>query len=88
MLTKASGMSSMIFANKHLFEPMEIEIKYWTRDPLGNCFGDNDMFFTTRNMVVLGLLYLNNGNLNGEQIIPEEWVSKSLVYSGGVSITV
>jgi CubicO group peptidase (beta-lactamase class C family) len=44
------------------------------------------MFFTTRNMAVLGLLYLNNGKLNGQQIVPEEWVNKSLIYSGGSGI--
>jgi len=65
MLTKASGMSAMDFAKKHLFEPMGIEIKAWARDPQEICFGGNDMFFTTRNMAVLGLLYLNKSKLNG-----------------------
>lgn len=85
ILTKASGMSAMDFAQKYLFQPAGIVIKDWVRDPQGIYFGGNDMFFTTRNMSVLGLLYLNNGFLNGQQIVPEEWVSKSLIYSGGSS---
>ena len=85
MLTRASGMSTLDFAGKYLFEPMGITISNWARDPQGICFGGNDMFFTTRNIAVLGLLYLNNGFLNGQQIVPEEWVAKSLVYSGGSS---
>lgn len=82
MLTKASGMSSMEFAIKYLFEPMRIVIKDWTTDPQGIYFGGNEMFFTTRNMAALGLLYLNKGNLNNLQIVPEEWINNSLVYSG------
>jgi len=85
MLTKASGMNVMDFANKYLFKPIGIVISNWIRDPQGFYFGGNDMFFTARNMAVLGLLYLNSGFFNGQQIVPAEWVSKSLVYSGGSS---
>lgn len=83
VLSKASGMSTFDFAKKYLFEPSGIVIKEWTRDPQGIYFGGNDMFFTTRNMAALGLIYLNNGKLNGQQIVPEAWVKSSLLYSGG-----
>ena len=86
MLTKASGISTKSFAEKHLFDKMGIDVSDWTRDPQGIYFGGNDMFFTTRNMAVIGLLYLNNGNLNGKQILPIEWVNNSLKYSGGSNI--
>lgn len=87
MLTKASHMSSYDFAKKYLADPMGIVIKDWTRDPQGVYFGGNEMFLTTRNIAVLGLLYLNKGKLNDTQIVPEEWINKSLVYSGGSSST-
>jgi len=87
MLTKASGMSTMDFAKANLFDPMGIVINDWARDPQGIYFGGNNMIMTTRNMAVLGLLYLNKGKLNGRQIVPEEWVNNSLVYSGGVGGT-
>ena len=60
-------------------------INNWAQDPQGICFGGNDMFFTTRNMAVLGLLYLNHGKLNDKQIVPEDWVKKSLAYSSSSS---
>ena len=85
VLTIASGMSTYEFAKIFLFGPMGIEIMGWSRDPQGIYFGGNDMFFTTRNMAVLGLLYMNRGKLNGMQIVPEEWANKSLTYSGGSS---
>jgi CubicO group peptidase (beta-lactamase class C family) len=57
-------------------------ISDWLRDPQGIYFGGSDMIFTARNMAALGLLYMNGGALNGKQIVPEEWVNKSLIYSG------
>jgi len=87
MLTKSSGMSTMDFAKINLFDPMGIVINDWARDPQGIYFGGNNMIMTTRNMAVLGLLYLNKGRLNGGQIVPEEWVNNSLVYSGSVGGT-
>lgn len=82
ILTKAVGTSLTDFARENLFEPMEIKIKDWLRDPQGICFGGNDMIFTTRNMAVLGLLYLNNGKFNDKQIVPVDWVENSWIYSG------
>ncbi|GAG35050.1 unnamed protein product, partial [marine sediment metagenome] len=38
----------------------------------------NNMFFTTRDMAVLGHLYLNGGEINGVQIVPRDWVEESL----------
>jgi CubicO group peptidase (beta-lactamase class C family) len=87
MLTKASGMSTMDFAKVNLFDLMGIVINDWAKDPQGIYFGGNNIYMTTRNMAVLGLLYLNKGKLNGRQIVSEEWVNSSLVYSGGVGGT-
>lgn len=81
MLTKASGMSSLEFANRYLLGPMGLTIKGWSKDPQGIYFGGNEMFFTARDIAVLGLLYLNKGALNNQQIVPESWVNSSIVHS-------
>ena len=86
MLTKVSGISTKSFAENYLLNQMGIDVNDWVQDPQGIYFGGNDMFFTTRNMAALGLLYLNNGNLNGNQIISPEWINSSLQYSGGSNI--
>ncbi len=78
VLTRACGESSYAFAKKFLFEPMGISIAEWTRDPQGYYFGGGEMYFTPRNMAVLGYMYLNRGSLNGVRIVPEEWVDLSL----------
>ena len=78
ILTKASGMSTREFAEEYLLEPMGISVGEWQQDPQGIYFGGNNMFFTTRNMAVLGLMYMNGGKLDGKQIVPSDWVAKSI----------
>lgn len=77
-LTTASEQSSYDFVTENLLTPLGIELDYWEQDPNGIYFGGNNMYFTTRNMAVLGLLYLNNGLLDNKQIIQKEWIEKSL----------
>ncbi len=77
-LTTVSEQSSYDFVTENLLTPLGIQLDYWEQDPIGVYFGGNNMYFTTRNMAVLGLLYLNNGLLNNKQIIQEEWIEKSL----------
>ena len=78
IITKASGMSTMDFAKKYLLEGMNINCAEWWKDPQGYYFGGNSMHFTPRDMARLGYLYMNNGQLNGEQIVPADWVEESL----------
>lgn len=85
ILTKVTGMSMLDYGRKTLFEPMGIVIKEWLKDPQGYYFGGNDMYFTIRDMAVLGLLYMNKGKLNNIQIVPEEWVAKSVQSLSGAS---
>lgn len=83
-LTTSSAQSSFDFVTENLLVPLGIELNSWEKDPQGVYFGGNNMYFTTRNMAVLGLLYLNKGFLNNRQIIPELWIEKSLTdYTAG-----
>ncbi len=85
MLTKASGMSTREFAERYLLEPMGITVKDWARDPQGIYFGGNDMYFTLRDIALLGVLYLSNGSLGDRQIVPADWVNSSIVYNSSSS---
>lgn len=78
IITKASEMSTLEFARDYLLEPMNIDVDQWEQGPQGYYFGGNSMFFTPRDMAMLGHLYMNNGRLNGIQIVPQEWVEESL----------
>lgn len=78
ILTKAIGMNTLDFANINLLEKTNIECASWDQGPQGYYFGGNNMYFTPRNMARLGDLYMHNGNLNGEQVVPAKWVNESL----------
>jgi len=78
ILTRASGMSTRAFANKYLFDPMDIQLGGWDRDPQGYYLGGNNMAFRPRDMVKIGELMMNMGSYNGQQIISPEWIVESV----------
>lgn len=77
ILTRATGMSTREFAQKHLASPMGFRMAYWSQDPQGIYFGGNDMEITPRQMLAFGELYLNNGRYNNAQIVSADWVQVS-----------
>jgi len=85
ILTKSSGMSTKDLMEKYLLNPMKISLDNWELGPNGYYFGGNSMEFSPRDMAVLGYLYLHNGFMNGKQIVPADWVEKSLTNYTGFS---
>ena len=83
ILTKATGMSTLEFAQTHLFEPLGIAVNRWEQDSQGVYFGGTDMFFAPRDMARFGYLYLQDGLLDGEQIVPSDWVGDAVQYAAG-----
>lgn len=77
IITEASGMSTLEFAEKYLFEPLGIEHIQWDTDREGYYIGGSELFLTPRAMTKFGVMYLNGGEYMGRQIIPEEWVIES-----------
>ncbi len=78
ILTRASNMSTREFAEQYLFDPLNITIDYWYQDPQGYYTGGHEMYFTPRELLQFGRLYLNNGSLGGGQIVPANWVQESI----------
>jgi len=66
------------FAEENLFSPMDAELGNWTRDRDGYNWGWGEIYVTARDMAKFGLLYLNDGEYEGEQVVPVEWVKESL----------
>ena len=50
----------------------------WNQDLDGYYIGCGDIQFTARDMAKFGLLYLNSGEYEGNQIISTDWVQASL----------
>ncbi len=77
IITEASGMSTLEFAQKYLFEPLGIENIVWDKDREGYYIGGSELFLTPRAMTKFGVMYLNDGKYQGQQIVPEYWVNES-----------
>jgi CubicO group peptidase (beta-lactamase class C family) len=74
----ASGLSLDQFAEEFLFTPLGITEYHW------RTIGESDVIaagggleLRPRDMARLGLLYLNGGSWNGEQIISAEWIEEA-----------
>ena len=56
ILERASGMSALEFAEKHLFKPTGITVRRWERDPNGHYCGGSEMYMTARDLARFGFL--------------------------------
>jgi CubicO group peptidase (beta-lactamase class C family) len=66
------------YAQEHLFSPLDAEVGFWQQDWEGYYLGYAEIEVTARDMAKFGLLYLNDGAYEGNQIIPADWVHDSL----------
>lgn len=78
IIEKATGMNTLNFTSENLLKPIGTEVIGWGTDQNGIYLGGAGMFVTPRDMARLGYLYLENGNLEGEQIIPSSWIEQSV----------
>lgn len=78
ILTKATGMSTRAFANRYLFEPMDIQVGGWDRDPQGYYMGGNNMALSPEALIKIGSMVMNVGTYNGKEIVSKEWILESV----------
>jgi len=76
ILNNATGINASTFAQQYLFEPMGITEEEWDwwGDSNGVDFGGYGFLCSPKVQAKLGILCLNNGNWNGTQLIPSDWV--------------
>ena len=77
IIQETTGISTLSFAQKHLFRPLGISNVYWPSDPDGITSGGIGIRMTPRDMAKFGYLYLNKGIWDGEQVVPAEWTEAS-----------
>lgn len=78
IVDRACGMNLRSYAEKHLFQPTDIDAGQWGMDWEGHNNGCGDLHLQARDMGRFGLLYLNDGEYQGNQIISPDWVHASL----------
>ncbi len=65
------------YGQEYLFSPLGAEVgDLWGQDRDGYYFPN--FFFTARDAAKFGLLYLNEGEYEGSQVLPADWVRESL----------
>lgn len=79
VLHRATGMSLSACLATRLWQPLGMQDDaYWLTDRDGVEFAAGGLNATLRDYARLGLLYAHNGNWNGVQIIPPDWVHASV----------
>ena len=73
----AANMRTLDFARKHFFNPLDIMDVESETSPQGVDIGYGEMWLKPDDMAKIGLLYLNNGRWNDQQIVPVSWIKES-----------
>ncbi len=77
IINVTTGMTPLAFADQYLFGPLGITNRLWLTDPQGVNFGGSNLALRPRDMAKFGLLFLNNGTWDGQQIVSSNWVYSS-----------
>lgn len=76
IIQKASGMQAAEFARECLFRPLGIENTHWYEKQKVN-LGANGLKMKLLDMLKFGYLFLKEGTLQGNEILPKEWVKEA-----------
>jgi CubicO group peptidase (beta-lactamase class C family) len=75
---KAAGMPIDEYLQQRLFDPLGIRRGEWSRDPAGNPYGMTGLALKAADLVKLGQLVLDEGQWQGRQMLPVEFVRQML----------
>lgn len=85
IVARACDTDLLTYGQEHLFSPLNAQVGAWPYDANGYRYGSGDIAFTARDMAKFGLLYLDDGEYAGQQVISDDWVHASLqTYSDGI----
>lgn len=83
LIQKITGKTVLEFADANLFKPLGIKDRIWLTDEKG--VNRLSLNLKPLDMAKIGLLMLNNGAWNGNQIISREWIDRSVSKSVEIS---
>lgn len=78
MLKNRTGLHADGYAQKYLFKPLEIIRVRWFKNREGHPHTGGGLNLLPQDMAKFGLLYLNNGEWEGTQVVPAHWVKESV----------
>lgn len=77
LLESVTPNGAHAYAVEKLLDPLGIENFLWSRGSQNIPNGATLLYVTSRDLAKLGFLYLHDGEWNGTQIVPSEWVEVS-----------
>ncbi|MDO5606261.1 MAG: serine hydrolase [Paracoccus sp. (in: a-proteobacteria)] len=77
-LAQAAGISLHAMACDWLGAPLGITVPPWISDPQGRFLGGNDMAISPVALARIGDMVLNNGRMDGHQIVSADWLNASM----------
>lgn len=78
VLRGATGVSVPTYLTEKIFDPLGLEADpYYVTDGFDVAFVLGGLNLRTRDFARFGQLILQNGNINGTQIVPEDWIDLS-----------
>jgi CubicO group peptidase (beta-lactamase class C family) len=76
-LAARTGTGLVDYLEPRLFAPLGIETPPWATSPRGIALGSSGLQLRTEDLAKFGQLYLQRGNWNGTQLLPEDWVARA-----------
>ena len=78
IIKNATDMEFDRFSEKYLFQPLGIDSSYWAvRYDNGVIEASGSLELTPRDMLKIGVAFLDHGQWGGERIVSEQWVEES-----------
>lgn len=77
IVQKVTGQKISDYLESRLFEPLAIKDVVWMEDIRGVNIGGWGLSVKTEDLAKLGQLYLQKGNWNGKQLLPEWWIEEA-----------
>ena len=81
ILAASTGQSAGDYARSRIFSKLDIEGAEWWRAKTGETLTYCCLDMTSRDFARFGLLYMQHGEWEGEQLVPTEWIDASLTSS-------
>ena len=77
IIQETTGKTALDYAQEKLFGPLGFGAVDWPTNPEGINIGWGELRIAPRDMAKVGYLYLHNGEWDGVQLVPVEWVTVS-----------
>ena len=76
IVQQVTGEKVVDYLTPRLFEPLHIDKPKWEESPQGINCGGWGLYLKTEDLAKMGQLLLQEGEWNGKQLIPAEWVAE------------